>query len=64
MAQSEVIKILQKDKRKWFTTKELANELKQRKPLITRNLNAMLKYKEVKKKQISFKKGYLWRINY
>ena len=58
MGQSEIQKILEKNKGKWISTIELRLKLNQNSSVITRALNKMFQYGEVKKKQLPIKKHH------
>ena len=63
MGQSEVIKLLEKDK-EWKTAKEIANELKVDNRVVGRILLILSRYKEVLRKRckISTHFKYIYRI--
>ena len=52
MGQTEIEKILKRNKGKWISTMELRIELKQNSSVITRSLNKMLYYKEVERRHL------------
>jgi len=52
MSQTQVIQFLKKNKRKWFTSRAIAENLKASQNRITENLRKLLKFKFVKRKLI------------
>ena len=52
MGQSEILKILEKNKGKWLSTIEIRLKLNQNSSVITKALNQMFKYKEVEIKEL------------
>ncbi len=67
MGQAEIEKILKKNKGRWISSVNLGIELNQTSSVITRALNKMLQYGEVKKKKSPIREDtqrcvFFWRI--
>ena len=58
MGQAEIQKILNRNRGKWISTIEIRSKLNQNSSVVTRALNKMFQYGEVKKKQLPIKKKH------
>ncbi len=64
MGQSEIIKILEKNKGQWISSSQISLKLNQTLSVITRALNKMLYYRELERKKLPMKENSQRQISY
>jgi len=64
MCQSEILKVLKRNKNKWLKTNEIARELNQNNNAVRSCLSRLYKYREISKKEVRNcgRGAFMWKI--